>query len=93
MKDYVAKTKHQPNIVRFGDFNLLIFIAEAIDPEMAASVGRAVAEEEEVGEEFWQQVGSALQQVTIWFFLFLQYLFNAVFNKSLNRFAYSALKM
>ena len=49
MKDYVAKTKHQPNIVRFGDFNLLIFIAEAIDPEMAALVGRAVAEEEEVG--------------------------------------------
>lgn len=64
MKEYVTKTKHQPNIVRFGDFNLLIFIAEAIDPQMAASVGRAVAEEEEVGEEFWQQVGSALQQVT-----------------------------
>jgi hypothetical protein len=31
LKDYINRTKHQPSIVRYGDLNLLLFIAEALD--------------------------------------------------------------
>ena len=43
MKDYRMKTKHQPNIIRFGDFNLLIFVAEVIDGATACEIARSVA--------------------------------------------------
>jgi hypothetical protein len=31
LKKYIKLTKNQPSVVRFGDLNLLIFAAEAID--------------------------------------------------------------
>ena len=45
LKKYLAKTKFQPNIVRFGDFNLLLFIAETIDLSTAEYIGNSVFEE------------------------------------------------
>ena len=44
MRSYISKTKNQPNIIRFGDFNLLLFIAEAIELETAMEIGVEVAD-------------------------------------------------
>ena len=48
LKDYIVRTKHQSSIIRFGDINLLLFIAEAIDLSTAMEIGVRVSEEQEI---------------------------------------------
>ena len=43
LKDYISRTKNQPSIVRFGDLNLLLFIAETIDLATAMEIGNRVS--------------------------------------------------
>jgi len=48
LKDYINRTKNQPSTVRYGDLNLLLFIAEAIDLATAMEIGNRVHDEKEV---------------------------------------------
>ena len=63
MKDYRMKTKHQPNIIRFGDFNLLIFVAEVIDGATACEIARSVAQQKDIDEDVCTLVESALESI------------------------------
>ena len=42
VKDYIRQTRKLTNLVRFGDFNLLLLVGEAISMESACSLSRSV---------------------------------------------------
>ena len=64
LKDYIVRTKHQSSIIRFGDINLLLFIAEAIDLSTAMEIGVRVSEEQEIDLGTCQLVDATIRQLS-----------------------------
>lgn len=43
LKEYLKKYKHKPSYIKYGDFNLLMYLAEALDIETVLSISEQVA--------------------------------------------------
>ena len=50
LKEYLKTNKHKASHIKYGDFNLLIFIADTIDLGTAIALANAVQSEEKVPE-------------------------------------------
>lgn len=42
LKEYLKKNQHKPSYVKYGDFNLLIYLAELMDIQTAISIANSV---------------------------------------------------
>ena len=58
LKEHMKTNKHKPSHIKYGDFNLLVYIADTIDMGTAIALGNAVQTEDKVPEaldDFVQQ--------------------------------------
>ena len=57
LKEYMMRTRGVKNSwQRYSDFNLLLYLAEEIDPATAHSIAECVAREEAVGENIEEMI-------------------------------------
>lgn len=50
LKEYLRKNKNKPSHIKYGDFNLLVYLADLLDVHTALSIANAVKDEGKVDD-------------------------------------------